>query len=454
MDNGDLVRFLKINNDAVLDYIDRAKKHIIFAKPAFLAVEIEALLKAKEQHNMIIDLYMEPGDKAIRFGFGEKLALDLININTHCFNIQLAERIRMAILCVDNTVLLYAPNLSYMEPETSKLTFANGILCDEAVSKEIIKQFPTLDNKETKSKKISDNVVILPGGYIPDETINKVQDNIARTIKILEDNPAVDPSQLEKISIYRNKYKIVRQEINGIKIENKRLSLRAFNALLPKKLDKLHSSWSIFTREDIDDLQDTKSFWRELKSLEVQYADSLLDAGRFGKLLDIKKRKAYETDIIKLKNDFKEYLGSNPSQEVYDRFALQKNKNEKKIDKKDLSVILDNSRRELEEYLISLCPLTEDFLEVIFRQYRHLRNIYNKHKDREAIVKEFVNIFVLDKLKFTDIDDIINTIDIKVDFYDISDELLSSNEDFKKIIENYEVDLRQTLFGFEYVKRD
>ena len=272
MANQEMITLLKIGTDDVLDYIAKARERIIFAKPAFIAAEIDALLKVKQHYNVKIDLYMEPEDKAIRLGFGEKEALDLINNNLHSFNIQLAERIRMAILCVDNTALLYAPNLSFAEPETTKSTFANGILCNESVSKEIIKQFPVLGDEELSIKKSKDNVIIFPGGYLPDETINELQENIASTItstiESLVNNPAVDPSQLQKISIYRNNYKIVKQEINGIKIENKRINIKPFYKFFPTVAENLQSSWSVFTHGDIDALQDTKSFWREFKKLE------------------------------------------------------------------------------------------------------------------------------------------------------------------------------------------
>jgi hypothetical protein len=445
MGNQEIIRLLKIRTDDVLSYILKARERIIFAKPAFLFAEIDTLLKLKDKFNhMDIDLYMEPGDKAIRLGFGETAALELINKNLDCFKIQLAERIRMAILCVDNTALLYAPNLSFAEQETPKLTFANGILCNEFVSNEIIKQFPVLNSDESSGRKTRSNVVILPGGYIPDETMDRLQDSITSTIESLVANPAVDPSQLQKISIYRNKYKIIQQKISGINIENKKINLNRFYQLLPDKVDRLHSSWTIFRREDIDALQDTKSFQRELKKLEGKYADSLIDAGRFGRILDVNKKAQYLEDITKLRDDFKAYCGAEPSTDIINRFDVKG----KTDNKKSLEEILDDSRKELEEYLESLCPETDEFINIIFNRYRHLKS---HHKSAKEIIKEFVHIFVLDELKFTDVNDIINTIDIKIDFYDISDELLNDDE-FKRFLEKNELDPRQTSLGFEHVQ--
>lgn len=440
------VTFHKIGSNDVLDYISKAKKRIIFAKPAFLGSEIEALLKVRENHNINIDLYMEPGDKAIRLGFGDKEALDLINKKGSCFNIQFADRIRMAILCVDETALLYAPNLSFAEAETLKSTFANGILCNESVSKDLIKQFPILEDEAPA--KANDNVIILPGGYIPDDTIIKLQNNIkntiTNTIKSLDANPAVDPSQLQKISVYRNNYKIVRQQINGIKIENKTINLKSFYKLIPGQVDQLRSSWIVFKREDIGALGDTISFKQQLSKLEEKYSDSLLNVGRFGMLLNIKSKAQYIEEVNKLRNDFKAYWGPEPSKEVIDRFTIKGSKTKKK----SLKEVLDASRISLEEYLISLCPETKDFQYMMLHHYRFLKG--HDNGNIKSLIKEFVHIFVIDGLKFPDVDDFINTIDIKLDFYDISDELLK-DEDFNKVIERYELRPRQTSFGFESV---
>jgi hypothetical protein len=162
------LRFLKINNETVLNFIGRARERIIIAKPAFFTMEIEALIKARKEHKINIDLYMEAGDRAFRLGFGEKSALNVINTHLHCFNIQYAERIKMAILCFDNNALLYPPNLIYSEAENLKPTFANGFLCNGSVAKVIIDQFPALEYQEAINRRVSDNVIEFPGNYVPD----------------------------------------------------------------------------------------------------------------------------------------------------------------------------------------------------------------------------------------------------------------------------------------------
>lgn len=57
-------------------------------------------------------------------------------------------------------------------------------------------------------------------------------------------------------------------------------------------------------------------------------------------------------------------------------------------------------------------------------------------------MKEFVKLFVMNKLKFPDVNDIIKKIVIKLDYYHISDEMIFDNKDFQKLMDEYKLDLR------------
>jgi hypothetical protein len=65
----------------------RATKRIIYNKPAFSAVEVDALLDIVKLKHINCDLYMESGNQMIRLGFGETAALDLIYRNLDYFNV-------------------------------------------------------------------------------------------------------------------------------------------------------------------------------------------------------------------------------------------------------------------------------------------------------------------------------------------------------------------------------
>lgn len=447
MNNSELVSFVRVTTKDVLNFIKVAKKRIIFAKPAFLKQEVKFLYDAVKEKSVYCNLYMEAGDAAIRYGFGETSALEFINEKFGAFSVHTADRIRIAILIVDDKALVYMPNLAFIEEEASELSFPNGFMCNEDITKEIVNQFEEKTSNNDVVEKV-ENVILLPGGYIPLLDSVVVNSSIKESIKSLKDNPAPDPAKLKKVQFYRNNYKILKMQICGVRIENKKINLRSFYNLLPEVNKRLRSSWNILESKDIDELQDTKSFERELKKIKDNYKEYLFDAGRFGSIIDVRKKSEFEEEINKLKEDYKKYLGKNADEEVKERFGIVDSNEDSS--KTDLETLLKKSREELEEHLLKQCIGNIQFLNKVFNECRHLKEKNNNEgMSQEEVLKEYINIFVMDKLKFTDIDEIISKIDIKLDWFDLSDELIFNNNDFKEIIGKYKLELRKTSEGYE-----
>ena len=308
------------------------------------------------------------------------------------------------------------------------------------------------DNKINKEIKLIKNVVILPGGYIPLSSTDETICNIKESINNLGENPAVDPAKLKRINFYRNNYKILKMQVCSVRINNKSINIKPFYKFLPEVEKQLKSSWGIFTSEDIDNLQDTKLFERELeKIIKEDYKEYIFDVGRFGSIVDVCKKEAFIKSINKLVDDFKSYMGKEPTPESLKRFnGNDLNNSENKVEKVELEEILTGSRKKLEAYLYTLCPKNEEFMKIIFSKYRNLRRDFKEdQKIMDEIIKEFIHLFVLNDLKFTEAEDIIENIDVKLDWYDISNELLFNNQDFIKIIEPYNLDIRKNSVGYQ-----
>lgn len=451
MERNVAVDFIKVTTEEILKFIASAKKKIIFAKPAFLLKEVEALYKAVKVNSVECQLYMEAGDGAIRYGFGETSALELMEKHSEDINIHIAGRIRIAVLIVDEKALVYMPNIAFIEEETIELAFPNGLLCNQEVSEQILSQF---DGKGEKPRTIGqdDNVIIFPKGSIPTSNIGEVNNNIVKSLESLKKNPAIDPAKLRMVNFYRNNYKILKIQVSGVKIENKRINLKPFYTLLPDTTEKLISSWSILTREEIEELQDTLSFEKELDKLKENYKSYIFNAGRFGLIIDVKIKDEFAKELDQLKEDFKSYLQKKGDDTVKKRFG----KYQTKSDSKELKTILDESREQLKIYLLQLCRRDDDFILTIFAKDKQLNNKYEgkipgDDETRELLLKEFVEFFVFYKLDFTSVDEIINSIDIKKDILDISDEMIFENPDFERFVQKYNLDLRNNSTGFEDV---
>ena len=137
-----------------------------------------------------------------------------------------------------------------------------------------------------------------------------------------------------------------------------------------------------------------------------------MDAKKFGLLIDVEKIK-----------DFKQALN-----DVSDNF---KKKLEGKSGKSELGHLIEGSKKELIEYM-----MTVDEENILLEMDSNLSSI-NELGDEEK-AKVATEAFVMNKLKFPLIKDLIENIDIESYTVDISDELIHENADFKKIMEAYE----------------
>lgn len=449
------VSFIKVTTDIAVNFIGSAKKKIIFVKPSLTNEEIEALINAKGKLDISVEIYIESGDNAIRYGFGEKPAIEKLEKNIKLFDVNIAERIRIALLIVDDRALIYMPHLAFVEDESNVLSFPNGFLCNEEVTSDIISQLKLKENVNIEIGEM-DNVVIFPPCRIKLGDKNDVTSNIKTTIEKLNNKPAIDPAKLKKVIFYRNNYKIVKMQIRGVRINKKTINLKPFYALLPEINERLKSSWTIFTKQDIDELQNTYLFDKELKRIiESEYSNILFDAGRFGLIIDAQEKGAFIDSINELKEDYKNYIGEETKAEVKNRFENNDTNTKKSnIPKTALNTAIKNSRKQLEEYLFGLCPPFDEFKDIMFKEYRSLKDNYNNNKDnKEKIMREFIRLFVSNKLKFTDVDEIIGAIDIVLDWYDISDELLFDNKDFKFFIKKYNLEFRKSSTGYEDMEK-
>ncbi|WP_419887590.1 hypothetical protein ACN6MT_19375 [Neobacillus niacini] len=441
--------FVKVTNEKVLEFINQANHRILFVKPAFYKWEIETIINTKKMKNIsLCEVYCEKGDEAIRFGFGDRDALDLIINNQNAITVQLVDSIRMSILIVDNNCLIYSPRIAQLDNGEKPSDFPNGFFGDKNVVEMIITRFPTysLFSPEIDNKKIES--ISNPFDAVK-KIINLHQDGVSQELKYaiekLEENPPIDPSNLRKVNIYRNNYKILKRQLFGIKVKNKKINLKPFYSHLTTNKERLLSSWNIFTNDDIRSFQDMTFFEKELQALDKEL---LLDIGRFGLLIEASKKDDYDSRVNTMKLEFLNFLKGDINLGENRFMAYKKNQDK---NAKSLSQVLEDSRTDLIEYLLTLAYAEKSFESKIFSEDRLLkREFENGDINKEEVYEKFIKNFVDNKLKFPNKDELLERIDIKNDFYDISDELLNNNEDFQFFIKKYDLDnLRKYNKGYE-----
>jgi hypothetical protein len=432
--SNDTVQLVNVTRESLSNFLLKAKERIIFVKPAFNKWEMEHILSVKEKGGQC-ELYLETGDQAIRFGFGDIEALTIINNNIGNLPIQTADRIRLAILIVDNQTLVYVPEIVYLDNEDIESSFPNGFLGDHGFTDQVLKKFPSYKTLDEDSN-LSEIDTPFETGIIEQKHKQQVSSEIKQSIKELQETPPVDPLKLKKVYYYRNKYKIVKTEIHGVKIKNKRISLTPFYRQLEQVDERVVNSWNIFNEKDIKELEDISNFVKEVNNIIDKY---LLDAGRFGYLMEVSKKKIFLDEIEKVEKEFTNFLKGEKGKdnrfartpEQLDIFSLDTQQ------KDSLSTKLSKSRGDLVNHLIKEANNDKNFINNLMQKDRHTRNLIENNKITEGeALREFIEKFIDNKLKFPIEQELIERIKVKADFYDISDELIDSN-DFKAILSKH-----------------
>lgn len=421
------VHLIQVTKDKLLDFLKKAQEKILIAKPGYAKNEIETLLSLKSERKIECTVFIDPDENAVRYGFGDVQALKLAQSNIDMLNLQTISGIRLSVVIVDDRALIFTPAALSWEEEPQAIRYPNGLTGGKGLVDQLMTQF-----------KVTQSFALLPQNVtnFPTVTVEQVkkavtQQTLKETVQVLDKNPPVDPAVLRQVNIYRNVYKLLKYQIKGAQIKNKTLDLRPFNKMLPESNQHLKRSWQVFTAEDIKTLSGFPEFTKDILSLVTTHT---ADAGRHGYLVSLITKATLEEEINKKKKSFMESLGKENGPG------------------KDLKTSLERSRQGLITYLKQELNTSEPIPEQLFARNRVLlknfKDQFCSQVDRARIVQQVIEDFVDYNLKFPEVTALIDSVDVVMDYYDVSDELLN-DEEFKKHLKEAKVDPRKYDQGYE-----
>ena len=343
----------------------------------------------------------------------------------------------MAILIVDETVMVYSPVALSWEDMPKHIDFPNGLIGGSNLAGSLLRQIKG-DSIEIKIEGLNIPIQTCP---VIQKSPEEIKQKIDMTISVLKENPPIDPADLRKTTFYRHKYKLLKMTLHGVRIKDKSIPLRPFNSMLPKTNLRLKSSWSVLTQEDVKNLVALKNF---LMRANVITAKHTFDAKRYGTLIERKNIRILENCI-----SFQVYelVGQLMKENTTD------SKKENNDSNKSLLDLLKESRTALIEYLLPQIIDVKSCWSQLFENDRALFRQMQEGKITEVeAVKQAVETFVDFRLNFPNAQEMIDLIHVEFDYYDISDELLAK-EDFIKILERFDIEVRDYREGYEKNKQ-
>lgn len=437
------VKFTGVTPEVLTRFLATATRRIVIAKAGYAVTEVKQLIELAKRKDISVLLYMEAGENAIRYGFGESEALPLLKEHMHIINVQSVNQIRMALVIVDDTALVYAPVALSWEKAPAELEFPNGFFGGKTITESLFKQMGgesivlSIEEKlETDASDKEGQRITIPVPPIPKKKPEKIKEEIERSSKALDENPPIDPTTLRNTTFYRNKYKLLKATVHGANVRAKSLDLRPFNTMFPETDSRLRSSWSVLKAQDAKELP-TRNF---LTAIEKEIESLTFNAGRHGKLIKRQDKDGLEAKINGLAEELQKKLeGKIP---VLQQSAISGAP-------KDLKSILDDSKSSLIKFLSPLASNREQCLNKLFAHERTLfKKMQNKEVSKEKAIAHALETFVEDVLHFPTSAEIIESIDVKFDYYDVSDELLA-DEEFIEKLQEFDVEVREYNKGFE-----
>lgn len=434
--NATNVQFIKVTKESVLSFLGEARNRIVIAKAGYFADEIEKLL-AQTKKGVRCDLYVDTDENSVRYGFGEPVALELINTNLELLNVHSANYIRMAIVIVDDMVMVYSPVALSWEQVPEQIDFPNGFISGKELASSLLRQIegePLEINIEGMNIAIQTCPVIQKA---PEE----IKHEIETTISVLKENPPVDPAELRKTTFYRNKYKLLKMTLHGVRIKNKSISLRPFNNMFPKTNLRLKSSWNVLTREDVENLVAINDFLMQASGVTAKHT---FDAKRYGTLIELKSIRPFENCIAFLVYDLVDGLMSEGKGDESQRKTPMR---------KSLVDLLKESRTALIDHLYPQAMEEKGCWRQLFENDQTLyRQMLDEKIPEIEAVKQAVETYVDHRLNFPKAQEMIDLIHVEFDYYDISDELLAK-DDFVEIVERFDIEVRDYQEGYEKNKQ-
>lgn len=431
------VQFTKVTKESVLSFLGEAKQRAVIAKAGYFVDEVEKLLSLVKQKQVKCDVYVDTNEKSIRYGFGEQAALELLKNNLGLLNVQSANYIRMAIVIVDDSVMVFSPVALSWEEVPEEIDFPNGFIGGKALAASLLRQI----EGEPYNITVEGLNIAIQACPVIQKAPEKIQSEISMTLSKLEKSPPVDPATLRKTTFYRNKFKLLKMIIQGVRIKNKSISLRPFNSMFPKTNQRLKSSWNVLTGKDVERLAAINEFQLLASSTKAKYT---FDAKRFGTLIELKNMSPLENCITFQVYDLVDQLmGAGNSGDAQ----------QKKAGIKSLVYLLQESRAALIDYLFPQAMKEKSCWDHLFTKDRSLyRRLQEKECSENEAVKQAVETFVDYRLNFPKAQEMIDLINVEFDYYDISDELMAK-EEFVENVEKFDLKIRDYQEGYERRKQ-
>jgi hypothetical protein len=386
--------FTQIDSAELGVIINNAEASVILAVPGIQCEVAQPLIAAADRlGNEMVIVCLDVNEQAMRLGYGDIKAVELLQKNN--IVIQHIDHLRFALIIADGQGYSFTPTALYLESEaTSTLGFNAIKLTAEQVKEATVRLSPAAKaiaiatcNDEEQRNALAQVQPCMPNNPIDDNAIKSIS-------KSLTETPPVEFDVSRQVRVYNSYLQYVEVHMTGAAIQRQKIAMpRKLEAIGTTNTDlegRFKTSFDLLAK---DNQLSSKALEKELKTIRDQFTASLgKDKGR---VLLHRNKDLFIERMAELIKKLQEH-----SVNVKDKLQASIDDSKKAIAKIYVPVLKEN--------------LTEDI------------SIYVGTSPTEESLEKFV----LDELNtvFPSADSIINKMEIKYEFKDLTYETLNKKE--------------------------
>lgn len=311
--------FREVNDSVLIEYITAAQERIVFIAPGVHQAVAEALgARLVELEALQVTVIIDPDEDACRIGYGDAKGLALLSEHAErqSFTLMAQPGVRIGVLLVDCTTLVWAPTPRCIEPAPRGETASpaagapNGVVLGECPG-EALARAVSAAGTDTLPFDAEIGVSVVP------------PERVRETLDALSRNPPV-PVDLARITrVFSTKVQFVEFSVTGARYSKRKLnlsdhhfnadiegdlkdmvasSIRVFSDLLHEMIEvpAFHAGQEVFDRDGrrLTERVSEASLQEQRQKLEHRY---LLTVPGFGRLVDKDEKTEFEAQVNALR---------------------------------------------------------------------------------------------------------------------------------------------------------
>lgn len=279
-----------INADRLIELIRAAQQRVVLVTPGMVLQVAKAIVRTSsrigtDKCTVIVD----PDTEVCRIWYGQIESLELLMSNG--ITIRRSNGLRIGVICVDDTALIYSPVPLSVEHERNKDASPNAVkVAVDDVERLIAATVPT-------------RTLATAGSEIEVGKAEVRKDEVEAAKKDLLERPPVKPDLARQVRVISSEFQFVELKFAGGRIEQRVLPLTAKDLGVKNRRlsQKIKGQYKILEEQKFKDLEDIN---QKLENIRKRYLKPVVG---FGNVIDYRRKEDFKKSVEIVKKEIEAF---------------------------------------------------------------------------------------------------------------------------------------------------